>query len=114
MEERSLGVTEEVVGIISGVAATETPGVAGLAGDLVGNLNEMLGRRGFGRGVRTELRDGEARIDLFLVVEYGEQIPVVARQAQDNVRLAVERLTGIRVAAVNIHVQGVRNGGKQG
>ncbi|MCG8542027.1 MAG: Asp23/Gls24 family envelope stress response protein, partial [Clostridia bacterium] len=49
----------------------------------------------------------EAVIDLNVIVEYGIKIPDVAWKVQENVKSAIETMTGLRVVEVNIHVQGV-------
>ena len=46
-------------------------------------------------------------IDLYVVVEYGVRIPDVALKVQENVKRAVESMTGLDVSAINIHVQNV-------
>ncbi|HEY8395013.1 MAG TPA: Asp23/Gls24 family envelope stress response protein [Thermaerobacter sp.] len=101
-------IANEVVSVIAGIAAMEIDGVAGMAsGGLVGGISEMLGRKNLGKGVKVEVGDRECTIDVFLIVEYGVRIPQVAERVQDNVKRAVETMTGLRVRAVNIHVQGV-------
>ena len=49
----------------------------------------------------------QAAIDLFVVVEYGVRIPDVAWKIQENVKRAIEGMTGLEVVEVNVHVQGV-------
>ena len=100
-------ISDEVVGIIAGIAATEVEGVVGMAGGLVGGLTEMLGRRNLAKGVRVEVGEREAAVDLYIIVEYGVRIPRVAQRVQENVKRAIESMTGLDVVAVNIHIQGV-------
>jgi uncharacterized alkaline shock family protein YloU len=40
----TIKITDEVVAIIAGIAATEIPGVAGMSGGIVGGIAEMLGK----------------------------------------------------------------------
>ncbi|MDT8901066.1 Asp23/Gls24 family envelope stress response protein [Anaeroselena agilis] len=103
----SIRIADEVVGIIAGMAATEVPGVAGMSGGLVGGIAEMLGKRNLSKGVKVEVGEREAAVDLFIIVEYGVRIPDVALQVQENVKRAIESMTGLDVVEVNIHVQGV-------
>ena len=112
MAERStpegrVRISEEVVATIAGLAANEVPGVAGMMGSLVSGLGERLGRKNPQKGVKVELGEAEANLDLYLVVDYGARIPEVAQKVQEGVRQAVENMTGLAVPAVNIHVQGV-------
>ncbi|HBT48698.1 MAG: hypothetical protein XD49_0233 [Caldanaerobacter subterraneus] len=103
----SVKISEEVVSIIAGLAATEVPGVAGMSGGVVNGISEILGRKNLSKGVKVELGDKEATIDLYLIVDYGVRIPEVAWNVQENVKNAVENMTGLKVVEVNIHVQGV-------
>lgn len=101
-------IAEEVVAIAAGLAATEVPGVAGMSGGIVGGIAEMLGRKNFSRGVKVEVGEKEAAVDLSLIVEFGARIPEVALKVQENVKQAVEKMTGLNVVEVNVNVQGVK------
>ncbi len=103
----TIKISEEVVSVIAGLAATEVPGVAGMSGGVVNGLSEMLGRKNLGKGVKVEVGEKEVSIDLYLIVDYGVRIPEVAWNVQENVKNAVENMTGLKVVEVNIHVQGV-------
>jgi len=100
-------ISDDVVGTIAGIAAVEVEGVAGMGGGIVGGITEMLGRKNLARGVKAEVGEREAALDLFVIVEYGVRIPEVAQRVQENVKRAVESMTGLAVLEVNIHVQGV-------
>ncbi len=103
----SIRIADEVVSIIAGLAATEVEGVAGMSGGLVGGIAELLGRKNFAKGVKVEVGEREAAVDLFIIVKYGIRIPDVALAVQENVKQAIETMTGLSVVEVNIHVQGV-------
>lgn len=119
MESRTPGIPEmkgelgavrianEVVAIIAGLAATEVPGIAGMSGGVAGGIAEMLGRKNLAKGVKVEVGEKEAAVDLFIIVDYGVRIPDVAIQAQSAVKRAIEAMTGLNVVEVNVHVQGV-------
>jgi len=100
-------IADEVVGIIAGLAATEVAGVAGMSGGLGGGIAEILGRKNLSKGVKVEVGEREAAIDLFVIVEYGVRIPEVANNIQENVKRGIESMTGLAVVEVNVHVQGV-------
>ena len=103
----SIKIADEVVGIIAGLAASETAGIAGMSGGVVGGIAELLGRKNLSKGVKVEVGEKEAAIDLFVVVEFGSKINEVARVVQENVKSAVENMTGLKVVEINVHVQGV-------
>ncbi|WP_041282880.1 Asp23/Gls24 family envelope stress response protein [Desulfofundulus kuznetsovii] len=109
-EQTSLGsirIADEVVRVIAGLAATEVPGVAGMSGGVVGGIVEMLGKKNLSKGVKVEVGEKEAAVDLFVIVDYGTRIPDVALQIQENVKKAIEAMTGLSVVEVNVNVQGV-------
>jgi len=105
--ENNVRIADEVVGVIAGIAATEVEGVASMSGSVVGGISEMFGKRSLNKGVRVEVGERQAAIDLYVVIEYGVRIPEVAQKVQENVKRAVESMTGLEVVEVNIHVQGV-------
>jgi uncharacterized alkaline shock family protein YloU len=103
----TIRITDEVVAIVAGIAATEVPGVASMSGGIAGGIAEALGRKNLSKGVKVEVGEKEAAIDIYLIVEYGCRIPDVAWAVQEKVKKAVETMTGLNVVEVNIHVQGV-------
>ena len=105
-KDSSLGairIADEVVSIIAGLAATEVDGIAGMSGGIA----EMLGRKNFAKGVKVEVGEKEAAVDLYIIVKYGVRIPDIALAVQENVKQAIETMTGLSVVEVNVHVQGV-------
>lgn len=100
-------VTDEVVAIIAGIAAMEVPGVAGMSGGIAGEIVEMLGRKSLSKGVKVEVGEKQAAIDLYIIIDYGCRIPDVSWDIQERVKKTVETMTGLNVVEVNIHIQGV-------
>ena len=96
----------EVISTIAGVAANEIEGIAGMC--ISGGLSDIIGRnRNITRGVKVEIGSEEASFDLYVIVEYGQPIQKVCHDVQENVRKAIESMTGLHVARVDVHVQGV-------
>ncbi|WP_207545139.1 Asp23/Gls24 family envelope stress response protein [Desulfoscipio geothermicus] len=106
----SIRIADDVVRVIAGLAATEVAGVAGMSGGVVGGITEKLGRKNLSKGVKVEVGEKEAAVDLYIIVEYGARIPEVAAKIQDDVKNAIERMTGLKVVEVNVNVQGVSFG----
>lgn len=98
---------DEVVAIIAGLAAAEVEGVAAMSGGFTGGFTEMLGMKNLSKGVKVEIGEKEAAIDLYLIVKYGVRVPEMAWEIQENVKKTVETMTGLKVVEVNIHVQGI-------
>jgi len=66
-----------------------------------------LGKKNFGKGIRVEVIGEETKIDIYLVIDYGYQIPQVAEEVQKEVKQAVETMTGLKVSSVNVHIVSV-------
>ncbi len=96
----------EVIAIISGIAAGEVEGIAGMV--TAGGLGEIISKnRNITRGVKVEVGTEEVSVDLYTIVEYGQPIQKVATEVQENVRKSIESMTGLHVVRVDVHVQGV-------
>lgn len=101
-------ISDDVVSVIAGVAVSEVPGVAGMAGGFAGGISEVLsGKKNLSKGIKVEVGEKETKIDVNIIVEYGTRIPDVAFEIQNRVKKAVETMTGLKVLEVNVHVQGV-------
>lgn len=64
-------------------------------------------KRTYQKELKVECWRKETKIDVNIIVEYGSRIPDVAFDIQNRVKTAVEGMTGLKVVAVNVHVQGV-------
>lgn len=109
-EQTGLGkirIADEVVKVIAGLAAIEIKGVAGMSGGLVGGIAEMLGKKNLSKGIKVEVGEKEAAVDIYAIMDYGVRIPEVAAQIQESVKAAIEQMTGLVVVEVNVNVQGV-------
>lgn len=103
----AIRIADEVVATVAGLAAAEVEGVASMSGGWSTDLVEKLGKKNFGKGIKVEVIDEQTKIDIFIVVEFGYQIPDVAETVQKEVKMAVETMTGLSVTAVNVHIVGV-------
>ena len=101
-------ISSDVIGVISGVAVSEVEGVAGMSGSFAGGISEVLsGKKNLAKGIKVDISDKKAKIDINIIVEYGTRIPDVAYEIQNRVKKSVETMTGLKVDSVNVHVQGV-------
>ena len=107
-ETSSIQIADEVVSIVAGKAVADAPGVFSMAGGFAGGISEVFsGKKNLSKGIKVEVGETEAKIDVNIIVEYGTRIPDVAFDIQNRVKSAVEGMTGLTVTAVNVHVQGV-------
>ena len=112
MEVTNLGkieVSPTAIASLASQAVLECYGVVGMATkDLASGIVEILQPSSHRRGVDVQMEGGNLMIDLYVVMEYGTRIAVVARNIQSAVKYAVEKSLSAPVATVNVHVQDLR------
>lgn len=97
-----------VIAAISRTAALNVPGVVEMSGSLADGLASMIGKATFDRGIKVETEGHGVSVELHLVLEYGVRIPQVAWRVQNEVRRAIEEMTGKNVKTVDVVVQNVK------
>lgn len=100
-------IADEVVAIIAGLAATEVEGVAAMAGNITNEIISKLGMKNLSKGVKVLVTEKDVKVDLALTLEYGYNIPKTSEIVQERVKTAIENMTGLEVASVNIRIAGV-------
>lgn len=100
-------ISDDVVATIAGLAVLETPGIAGMSGGISEGLAKRLSGKNVQKGISVEVGQVEAAVHVRVIVQYGTIIQDVCRQLQQNVREAIENMTGLRVVEVNVKVEGV-------
>ena len=109
-DDSSMGevkIADEVVGIIAALAATEVEGVASMAGNITNELISRLGMKNLSKGVKVDVLEGVVSVSLALNMKYNYSIMDVSAKVQEKVKSAVENMTGLEVADVNVKVAGV-------
>jgi uncharacterized alkaline shock family protein YloU len=110
-ETTSLGgihVSPKAVAAIAYHATLQSYGVVGLAPK---NLADGIVRgitREPSRGVSVHYDGEKVDIDVFIIIEYGTRVNMVAESVADSIRFNVEKALGLKVHSVNIHVAGLR------
>ncbi|WP_110946179.1 Asp23/Gls24 family envelope stress response protein [Streptomyces avicenniae] len=102
-------IADGVVAKIAGMAARDVLGVHTLGGGLARTLDAVRervpgGGRSVTRGIKAEVGEVQAALDLEIVAEYGVSLAEVSRTVRENVVAAVERMTGLEVVEVNITI----------
>ncbi len=100
-------IADEVVAIIAGLAATEIDGVASMAGNITNELVGKLGMKSLSKGVKVDVLEGVVSVRLALNIKYGYNIPDTSRKVQERVKSAIENMTGLEVADVNVSIADV-------
>ncbi|MFC5701053.1 Asp23/Gls24 family envelope stress response protein [Cohnella faecalis] len=112
-ERTDLGTIEiapEVIEVIAGLATVEVEGVAGMSGGISSGIAELLGRKNMSKGVKVEVGQREAAVDVNIIVHYGRRIPEISAEIQRNVKQSIQTMTGLNVVEVNVHIHDVHFG----
>lgn len=102
----SLQISIDVIEKIAHQAAVEVEGVAGVAQPSSIQQN-LLGKLMPNRPIQVAIKNDVADIAVALAVYYGTKIPEVSEQVQASVKDAVQSMTNISVAKVDIVVTGL-------
>ena len=100
-------VADEVVAIIAGLATTEVEGVSSMAGNITNEIVSKLGMKNLSKGILVEVMENEVKVDVAINISYGYSIPEVSSNVQDKVKTAIENMTGLNVAVVNVRIASV-------
>lgn len=100
-------IADEVVAVIAGLAAMEVDGVASMAGNATKELVSKLGVKSMSKGVKVDVLEGIVTATLTLNLKYGYNIKDTTGKVQEKVKAAIENMTGLEVADVNIRIAGV-------
>lgn len=105
----NINIEDNVLASIAGMSAIECYGLVGMSTkNAKDGLVELLKRENLTKGVKVHTNDNSITIDLYIVVQFGTKISVVANNIIDKVKYNIENLTGMEVEKINIHVQSVR------
>ena len=110
LSEENLGevqIADEVVAIIVGLASMEVEGVSSMAGNATRELIAKLGMKSLSKGVKVDVLEGVVTVSLALNLKYGRNIKETTMKVQEKVKAAIENMTGLTVADINIRVAGV-------
>lgn len=99
----NLQISEDVICTIARCAAREIDGVAAFSNKNL-DLRQLMLHGRTPKAISVDLVDGNAFIDLNIVVRYGYRLTDLAGKVQNAVKNAVQSMTGIRVARVNVHI----------
>ena len=103
----NIHISEEVLAAVAAAAAGEVAGVSGLAANFGSDIAELLGKKNQGKGVHIRVEEDKISVEVAVLMAYGHTIPEVGKAVQDNIKNAMESMTGLDVASVNVSVAGV-------
>lgn len=109
-QDNQVNVASEVVSSIAGVVISKIDGVSKMNGGFTGEISEAIsGKKKFSKGIKVDVNDKNARIEMNVIVRYGVIIPELAQRIQTEVKQEVEKMTGLQVVGIIINIQGIEN-----
>ena len=106
-ERGEIIVSEEVIAVITGLAAMEVEGVASMAGNATRELISKIGIKSLSKGVKVDVLEDVVTVEATLNLKYGYNVKDVSVKVQEKVKVAIENMTGLKVADVNVRVAGI-------
>lgn len=103
----TVNIADDVLGVIASIAAAEIDGIKDLSGTLSEEVMAKIGKKSLHKGVHVEMVENKVHVQLNIIVDYGTKIHEVSKLVQENVKIAIESMTGLEVAAVNVIVEGI-------
>jgi uncharacterized alkaline shock family protein YloU len=99
-------ITDDAIAQIVGLTAAECYGVVGMSAP--GRIGRLLVRARATRGIEVSGNGRGLSIGLHVVVEHGLNLAEVASTVRNRVAYEVERMTGLPIAAVEVHIEDVK------
>lgn len=109
-DSKNLGevqISDDVLAVISAMAAMEVDGVVAMAGNITSELISKLGMKKLSKGVHVDVDDNSVMIDLSIIMRMNENIIDISKKVQDKVKSTVENMTSMEVANVNVNISSV-------
>lgn len=105
----NIGYSEEVLSKIIGLSTMECYGVVGMVSkNATEGLWELMRIENLSKGVKLSSNEDKLVIELYVMIEYGTKISVIANNIIKRVRYSVETFTGLKVSSVTVNIQAVR------
>ncbi len=108
-ENGNINYSEEALANIVGVSTMECYGVVGMASKSgKDGLWELIKGESLNKGVKIQSKDNKLTIELYIIVQYGTKISVIANNVVQKIKYNVENYTGLKVSSITVNVQGIR------
>lgn len=102
-----VNISDDVLAVISAMAALEVDGVVGMAGNITSEIVEKLGVKKLAKGVRIDVSESNVMIDVSIILRMNENIINISKKVQDKIKTTVENMTGLSVANINVNISNV-------
>lgn len=103
----NIHISEEVIAVIAGIAATEGPEVYSLVGNITNEIVSKMGIKSLSKGIKVDMAEDTVTISVTVNLVYGYNIPKTCQAIQERIIQSVESMTGMFVAEVNVNVNDI-------
>lgn len=103
----NIHISEEVVAVIAGIAATEVEEVDSLVGNITNSIVSRMGINNLSKGIKVRMSENTVSISLTINIIYGCHIPEICKNVQEKVIQAIETMTNLSVAEVNVYINDI-------
>ena len=105
----SVNIANDVLADLAGYASLESYGVVGMASpSMRDGVAQLLPAQKLRRGVKVAATEDGVTVDLFVVIEFGTNLAEVSHNLANRVRYVLTNTADVKVASVDVHVQGVK------
>lgn len=107
-ENGTVVISEDVIATIVSNTVNEVEGVASLSTKPGADIAELIGKKAWAKGMKITIGEqDELYVDCNIIIRYGQSVVAVAKAVQESVTAALESMTGVKVASVNVNVCGI-------
>ena len=103
----SVQIADDVVAMIASLSVRDIDGVQACAGNVAGELMDRVGIKNARKGAKIDICENRVKVDVFVNIEYGYNIPATCSRVQEKVKNTIENMTGLTVTDVNVRVAAV-------
>ncbi|MBI5232063.1 MAG: Asp23/Gls24 family envelope stress response protein [Coriobacteriales bacterium] len=105
----AIHIATDVLADLGGYAALESYGVVGMASpSMADGVAQLLSRDKLRRGIKVRTTDDGVAVDLYVVIEHGTNLSEVSHNLANRVRYVLTDMADVKVASVDVHVQGIK------
>ena len=107
-EHGNVLISEDVIATIADHAIQEVEGFVSLSSKPGADIADLIGKKNWGKGMKITIgEDGNLTVDCNVIIAYGQSVVTVASAIQEALTAALESMTGVKVASVNVNVCGI-------
>ncbi len=107
-EDGAIHISQDVIATIAAVAASEVEGIYALGTSQGGDIAELFGRKNSAKAVRLSVNENEEIcVECNVIALYGYSVVELAKNVQENICSAIESMTALKIASVDINVCGI-------